>query len=203
MDINQTKISSVLKGIGKYAHHHPVVKFMLIFSFFLIYLLFAIFSFGIENGILVALITWSFFVFCTPVADAGLLLDFPLRIMTGIRMIYLEVLVWGVALLINVFAYYTTPSIYSATILTNLFAHIIFQPYPYWSIVFLSAIGTFMSIHFGDEIMDILALEKQKRELYLKHKIKYKAVVFISIIIMTIVLYYFLLNQLGVDIPLI
>lgn len=191
-----------MKDIRRYAHDHPTVKFLVIFLFFLAYLLSAIVSFGVSNGILVALVTWSFFVFCTPIADAGLLLDFPLRILTGIRMLYLEVLVWIVAFFINIFAYFSNPTVYDATIITKLFAHILFQPYPYWSIVALSAVGTFMSIRFGDEIMDVLSMDSQKRDIYMKDKTRHKAVVLLSIIVTVVILYSFLLNQLGVDIPL-
>jgi len=193
---------SALKGVSTYAHHHPVVKFAVIFLFFFVYLVSATMSYGLESGTLVALVTWTFFVFCTPVADAGLLLDFPLRMITGIRMLYLEVLVWVIALLINIFTYLTDPAVYSKTILTRLLSHIALQPFPYWSIVLLCAAGTFMSIRFGDEILDVLSMKKEDRWLYFKHKVKYKAIVFISIIAVVIVLYSFLLNQLGISIPL-
>lgn len=193
----------LFKNIRKYCHDHPLVKFIVILFFFLAYLVFSIHSFGTHNGILIALLTWSFFVFCTPIADAGIILDFPLRVLTGVRMLYLEIVVWAIALGINLFAYCTNQDIYDATLVTRIFSHILSNPFPYWIIIALSAAGTFMSIYFGDEIMDILALKKEKRDYYLKHNLKHKIIVYASILLMIIISYYFLLDQLGMDIPLI
>jgi len=80
----------LLSEIKTYLHTHPYIKFLIVASLFLIYLIFSILSFGLSHGILVSLLTWAFFVFCTPVADAGVLIDFPVRYITGIKMIYSE-----------------------------------------------------------------------------------------------------------------
>ena len=45
---------------------------------FFLYFVYLVYEYGIEDGGMVTLLTWSFFVLCTPVADAGFLLDFPI-----------------------------------------------------------------------------------------------------------------------------
>ena len=60
---------------------------------------------------------------------------------------------------------------------------IITTPYPYWGIVFLSAAGTFLSIHFGDELMD--ALHHRDRDFFHSHHFKYELILglfFVAII---------------------
>lgn len=199
---NKVKYSSFFKGVEEYTQNHPFVKFMIVFLIFIAYLFFTIIQFGIGNGLMVTLLTWTFFVFGTPIADAGALIDFPLRLITGIRMIYSEIMVWIIAFFVNIFAYFLNPQIYDKTILLKLFKYIISHPYPYWIIIILSAFGTFLSVYFGDEILDILSLKKRKRKAYEKHINKYKLIVFLFIIAFIIMVYYFLLNHLNLKIPL-
>ncbi len=191
-----------LKGVREYSHEHPFVKFLIVLSFFIVYLAVTVINFGVGNGIMVALLTWTFFVFCTPIADAGILIDFPLRLITGLRMIYSEILVWVLAFFINIFAYYTNPLVYDKTIILTLFKHILLHPFPFWIIIILSALGTFLSVYFGDEILDILSSKKRERKKYDKHTTKYKLIMFLFIIIFIIILYYFLLSNLNLKIPL-
>lgn len=87
-------------------------KFLVVLVIFLSYLVVSVLQFGISSGILVALLSWSFFVFCTPIADAGLLLDFPTRILTGMRMLHTEIMVWIVAVILNVTALSLSPGTY-------------------------------------------------------------------------------------------
>ncbi|RLE41604.1 hypothetical protein DRJ48_05220 [Candidatus Woesearchaeota archaeon] len=182
---------------------HAFVKFLLIVALVLIYGVITVIKYGLRDGIFVSLLTWSFFVFCTPIADAGFLLDFPLRIITGIRMIYSEIVVWVIALLINISAFATNPSIYEKTLILSLFKHIITQPFPFWGIIVLSGAGTFLSVYFGDEVVDIVSNHRKRRPKYERHASKYRLIVFAFIIALIIVLYDFLLNKLGIKLPLV
>ena len=199
---NKIKSFSFFKGIREYTQNHPFVKFLVVLFLFLVYLFFTMINFGISNGLIVTLLTWTFFVFGTPIADAGVLIDFPLRLITGIRMIYSEIMVWTIAFFTNLFTFFLNPSIYDTTLLLKLFKYILSHPYPYWIIILLSALGTFLSIYFGDEILDILSLRKRKRKIYEEHINKYKLIVFLFIIAFIILVYYFLLNHLNLKIPL-
>ena len=64
------------------------VKYALLLCVLLAYFGYLSYEYGFASGGIVAGLTWSFFVLCTPVADAGFLLDFPVRLLTGMRMIF-------------------------------------------------------------------------------------------------------------------
>jgi hypothetical protein len=53
------------------------MKFSLVLLIFLGYFIFIAKKYGLQQGLFVSTLSWSFFVLCTPVADAGFLLDFP------------------------------------------------------------------------------------------------------------------------------
>ncbi len=177
---------------------YSLKKFLIIILIFIIYFIFISIKFGIGNGFLVSLLTWSFFVFCTPVADAGFLLDFPIRLIMRIRMIYTEIFVWFFALILNLAFLFIKPQVYEKTIMLKLFKHILLNPMPFWAIILLSALGTFLSIHFGDELIDVAKHRHRKK--YFSHHTKYKVIVFIFVIALIFCFYYYLLNTLGISI---
>jgi hypothetical protein len=138
-------------------------------------------------------------VLCTPIADAGVLIDFPVRLITGIKMVYSEVIVWIIALSSNLFIFFFHSEIYEKTILLSLFKKIISTPFPYWIIIIISAIGTFLSIYLADYAFEPNKLKKEHSNFL----IKYKIIIFVFLIIFIIISYEFLLKELGVNIPLI
>lgn len=146
-------------------------RFVIILTILVIYLSFAIGHYGLSNGFLVTLITWSLFVLSTPIADAGFLLDFPIRLFTKIRMIYSEIVVWVIAILLNLFVLSLYPIIYEKTFLLKIFKIILTNPFPYWLIIILSGLGAFLSIYFGDELLDVIMhkernIKNTKRNIY-------------------------------------
>lgn len=173
-----------------------LLKFILLLLILIIYFVYLNFKFDAKTSSTVTILSWSFFVLCTPVADAGLILDFPIRVLLGIRMIYSEIMVWIAAIIINIVCIYFVPSIYNKTVLTSLFYKILITPYPFWSIIFLSSIGTFLSIKFGDELFDVIKYKDCK--FYHKHFFYHKIIIIISIFILTLWLYYHLLEILNV-----
>lgn len=179
---------------------HVLLKFLLVLSIFLGYFLFITYKYGIQQGFLVSLLSWSFFVLSTPVADAGFLIDFPLRLVTKIKMIFSEMLVWLIAISINIYAIISKPEIYETSKLLSLFKKILIQPFPFWAIIILSFLGTFVSIHFGDELLD--KTKHSERKIYQKHKKKYKLFIMFFIFSMTLVIYEILLKQLNITISL-
>jgi hypothetical protein len=179
---------------------HSLIKFSLILFLFISYFLFIALKYGMEQGFLVAALTWSFFVLCTPIADAGFLIDFPLRLITNIRMFILEIFVWLIAIILNIYIYFTSPELYSTTTLLQLFKHILDQPIPFWSIILLSLIGTFVSIGFGDELMD--KTNHHERKKYHTHKYNYRMILMVFLFIITFIIYDFLLKALSITIPL-
>jgi len=174
------------------------VKFSLVLLVFLFYTFFVIWKYGAKEGILVSFLTWSFFVLCTPIADAGFLFDFPLRLITGMKMLYSEIAVWTFAIILNLFTLTLKPEVYKKTLLLKLFKFILMHPFPYWLIIILSFFGTFLSIYFADELLDVVS--HKERIKYFLHHDKYRLLLFVFLIIFIILLYNFLLKELGVEI---
>lgn len=181
------------------AKNHLLKKFILVALIVLLYSVFMSFKYGLGQGILVTLMTWTFFVFCTPIADAGSLLDFPLRLTTKIKMVHSEMFVWITAIIINGYMLLFNSKIYEKTALLKLFNHILLNPFPFWLIILLSALGTFLSVYFGDELLDVV--EYNKRKEYKKHKSKFLLILTLLIAISIILIYFYLIKELGINFP--
>lgn len=179
---------------------HSSLRYIFLFLILISYFAYSVNQYGTGKGILITVLTWSFFVFSTPIADAGFIVAFPTRLLFKVRMIYSQIAVFFIAGIINAFILVQNPHIYNSTFILKLFYKILTNPYPFWGIIILSAIGTFFSIYFGDELIDVTSHRDRKK--YHKHLNKYKIIVFIFLIAMTIILYNFLLKNLGIKIPL-
>ncbi|NOX71195.1 MAG: hypothetical protein GXO64_00665 [Candidatus Micrarchaeota archaeon] len=175
-----------------------VSRFLIVAAIVVLYFSFVSIKYGTEDGLLITFLSWSFFVFCTPVADAGFLLDFPVRMITKVRMIYSEIMVWTVAFGLNAYALTFNPSIYRKTLVLDLFRTILLNPFPFWGIIIISAVGTFISIYFGDELIDVAKHKERKK--YLKHRGRHRIVIMLFICAVTLFLYHYLLTQLGIEI---
>ncbi len=178
------------------ARRHGWLRYILLILIIVIYFIFTSLRYGTENGLIITLLTWSFFVFCTPIADAGFLIDFPIRLLTGIKMVYSEIIVSATAAIITILIWIYQPQAYDKTLLLRLFKEILSTPL-LWVIIALSTLGTFLSVYFGDEIIDKATHERRD-----KHLSKYKLISSLIIIILTIVFYNILLNNLQIKIPL-
>jgi hypothetical protein len=181
-------------------HKTRLIRFLLLFAILILYLAFISFKYGVRDGFAITLLTWSFFVLCTPIADAGFLLDFPIRLLFKIRMLYSEIVVWLVAISANAYFFLNSLETYYKTLILMVFHHILTQPYPFWSIIALSFIGTFLSIHLADELFD-MTLDNHHSK-YKKHKNLHQIIVFVFVVGMIVVLYDFLIKQLNIDVPL-
>ncbi len=182
---------------GHSTRREVLYKFLLLFSIVVLYFSYLSWKYGIQRGAIVSALTWSFFVLCTPVADAGFLLDFPIRLLFNIKMVITEIVVWIIALILNFLTLTISPLSYETTFLTRLFHEILTTPYPYWSIIILCGLGTFLSIHFGDEMIDVF--KHSDREKYHKHGFSYKLLITLSLFILIMFSYYYLLESLGID----
>ena len=180
-------------------HKETLLKFIALLAILVAYFLYMSWKYDTSTGFTVTVLTWSFFVLCTPIADGGFILAFPIRLLFGIKMSITQVVLWFVAIAINIFLLISSPSAYDLTFLTKLLRHILTVPYPYWSILIISATGTLLSIYFGDEMMDV-TLHKN-RELHHRHGLKYRAILVAGLVILTVVSYYYLLNSLNIALP--
>lgn len=173
-----------------------VIKFMLLCVVLFGYFGYISYRFDVVTGGAASLLTWSFFVLCTPIADAGFLLDFPLRLLFGIRMIYSEMVVWAIAILLNVFTLNFAVEFYETTLLTKLLHQILTTPFPYWAVIFISACGTFLSIRFGDELLDVA--HHKDRHFFHAHHFKHELLLG-AFFIIALVVYYQLIVPLGLE----
>jgi uncharacterized membrane protein len=174
-----------------------LIKFILVALVFWLYFVFISQKYGVQQGFFIAALVWSFFVLCTPIADAGFLLDFPLRLITKIRMFVSEIAVWIIAISLNIYTYFSKPEIYAKTKILTLFKYILDHPFPFWSIIFVSMVGTFVSIRFGDELLD--KINHKERKMHKKHQKNHKFIIMISLFILTFIFYDFLLKGLGIN----
>ena len=174
-----------------------VLKYLLLLIIIVGYFTYVSIKYGTDQGVIITLLTWSFFVLCTPIADAGFLIDFPVRLLTGLRMFFSEMIVWIVAISINLYFFFFNNALYQDTFILKLFNHILSQPFPYWGIIILSCIGTFLSVYFGDEIFDVISHEHRKK--YHAHKHKWRIVAGISLVVLIFIMYDFLLIELGMS----
>jgi len=108
-----------------------------------------------------------------------------------------EMFVWVLAITISSTSLFLAPQYFESTLITRVFHQILCHPIPYWSIIFLSFIGTFASIYFGDEMIDVIT--HNKRLEHHKHGFKYKTIVLISVPILVITVYYQLMRDLGLS----
>jgi len=177
-------------------HLETILKFIGLLLILLGYFTYLSLKFDFVTGGILTALTWSFFVLCTPVADAGFLLDLPIRLLFKIKMIYTEIFVWIIAIGINIISTLLYPDFYQITPLTKAFYEILIHPYPYWGIIILCGIGTMLSVHFGDEMLNVF-LHKD-RSMYHKHQFKYKILSIICILILILSLYEHLIIKVGI-----
>lgn len=173
------------------------IKFALLCGAFLSYAAYLSYQYDFLTGGIAALLTWSFFVFCTPLADAGFLLDLPLRLIFGVRMIVSEIAVWVMALGVNLIALTFYADYYQTTLLTKLLYEILTTPYPYWAVILISGAGTFLSVRFGDELMDVV--HHRDRAFFHRHGLKHEMIV-LAFFILILVGYEQLIASLGIDV---
>ena len=185
-------------SIKKETHRDVYIRFIAVLVTFIAYFVFVSRQYGVGEGWLIAWLSWSFFVLCTPIADAGMLIDFPVRLITGLKMVISESLVWATAIGLNTYMLLRNPQIYANTELLKLFYHILATPWPLWGIIALSFVGTFLSITIGDELLDVF--RHKDRQLHIRHGLKLRLITMAFILIFTLVLYDYILNLNGITI---
>jgi len=180
--------------------NHPkkqlVYKFLLLCGLLTSYFFYLSIQYDLLTGGIASVLTWTFFVLCTPIADAGFLLDFPLRLLFGVRMLISEIAVWVLAITINIVSLIYFVEFYETTTLTRLLYVILTVPYPFWSVILLSGAGTFLSIRFADELMDVI--HHRDRDFFHRHGYKHELLI-VLFFIMVFIGYYELIASLGID----
>lgn len=174
-------------------------KFLILSTILAVYFVYLNLKFTLASSVIITFLTWSFFVLCTPFIDSGSMLNFPLRFFIGIRMFLSEVIVWLVAVSGNIVIFKFYKHQYHKTIPTKIFYKILTNPYPYWSIILLSAAGAFLSIKFCDNTYDPSPDQKGKSN---RKGLGLKTVIVILIFIAVALIYYHLLKTMGIKLPI-
>ena len=172
-------------------------KFLLVAAVVFAYGAYNVHSYGLQHGLSVTVLTWAFFVFGTPIADAGFLIAFPVRLITGFKMLYTQLVVWVVAALAVAAYVFSGPDVFSHTPLLELFYKILITPWPLWLILVLSAVGTYVSVRFDDNIYDVAASKNKKDQLAASHK---KLYLMLGLFVFTFALYALLLSLTNIHI---
>lgn len=185
--------------LSNQTHKETLIKFIGLLIILFSYFAYVSWEYDVSTGLGLVLLTWSFFVLCTPIGDGGFLIAFPVRLLFGIKMVMTQIVLWLLAVAINIYFLFFSVNTYQLTFLTRLLHHIFIQPFPYWGILIVSALGTFLSVYFGDELIDVTT--HKDREKYHKHGFKYHIISLIALGIITVTAYYHLLSSLGIHLP--
>lgn len=96
---------------------------------------------GLGAGLHTTMLVWSFFVLCFPIPQSALVTTNLISLFSGRLLWYSGVIIWLIALSINIFTYFSMPYAYMRTNTTFLLYRIISNPWPYWLIIGASALG--------------------------------------------------------------
>lgn len=179
-------------------HFETIIKFAALLAIVVGYFGYMAYKYDAATGFGLAVLSWSFFVLCTPIADGGFILAFPVRLLFDIKMAITQLIVWFLAIAINIYMLWAHAEAYQLSLITQVLHQILVEPWPYWSILIISALGTFLSIYFGDEMMDVT--HHNDREKHHKNGFKYRILVTVGLGLLTVAAYYELLSSLNINI---
>lgn len=133
---------------------HMGLRYLLTVALVAAYALYMVHKYGVRDGLSATYLTWSFFVLGTPVADAGGILDIPIRILTGWPMVAVETAVISITISTMVLVLHYRPEAFERTALLRAFRTMLTTPWPYWCLVALCIVGTILSVRLGDLVVD-------------------------------------------------
>jgi hypothetical protein len=113
-------------------------------------------------------------------------------------MVYSELIVWTIALSLNIYFFAYHSAFYNSTIITRAIHQIFSHPYPDWIIIILSAGSTFLSLYFGDELLDVVFHKNRKK--YFKYNKWYRFIVVIFVVFLLVFLYRNFLHLFNIEI---
>ncbi len=177
-------------------HEHHMERAVFAILIVLIYLVLAAQKHGPEQGVGITVLTWAFFVLLTPVPSADLVLEIPLRLFTNYKMVVTHVFVWLVGAAVVVASLLMAPELFKSTTLLAIFYHVLTNPVPYWSLLFLCGIGTFMSVHIVDEVLE--EVEHELKHHHRKHMPALHIVLFALVFIGILLAYNAIISDLGI-----
>ena len=151
---------------------------------FLIILLIYISYNGCVRGTIKSLFIWAFFASCTPVPEAGLLFSLPLKRYFNIPMHICQAFVSLLALCMLYYFYLCENKTIKTYMIGKLFLELI--AFKYFSIIIFSIISSILTSQLIDNFINHYIYKDKINYLYTK----------ISIIVVFIIIYLYLLNSL-------
>lgn len=154
INIKQDKISDVpldeeniIKKQKTYLYIYDVLVIL-----FLFLLMFYIIYNGYVKGCVMGIFTWAFFIICTPIPEAGLLITLPLKRYFNISIHISQIFVSLIALSILSYLYLNENKTINKCILGKLFIFLI--NYKYYSVIIISILCSIFTSEFIDNIID-------------------------------------------------
>lgn len=122
-----------------------------LYTFFIVSLIFIFWAkFGLlKPAVQTVLLAWSMFVLCVPYPHGRVILGVPYKMLTGKVAAYPEAVMWFLAVILNIISYISIPYVYLYTTFNHMLYRIITTPWPYWSLIFVCALGTFYKFLVG------------------------------------------------------
>lgn len=125
---------------------YHLAKFIIALLFTTLFIIRYTVHYGFLAALVLTLLTWTFFMLCTPLNKGGMLVAPILYFTTHHRFQYTELAVWLAAIAMNALAIFSYPMLYTATTITSLLYYILTHPWPCWVIVALSLCATLYNI---------------------------------------------------------
>jgi len=122
-----------------------VILFLFTFIFFVVYN-------GFLKGCIKTIFIWAFFILCTPIPEAGLLVSLPLKKYVNISIHISQIVISFIALMILIYFYYYEKKTINSCLIGKLFLELI--KYKYFSIIAISIISSIFTSEFIDNLID-------------------------------------------------
>lgn len=174
--------------------NESLIKFIILLVLFILYYFYISTKIGFKNGIHSIILTWCSLVLCTPLSDAGFIIDFPLILFFNIPMVITQLFVFFLSIVIVLFYIFYSNLIehFKKTFVLKNFYKVLSIPYPWYFLILISQIGTFASVKIYDTIYFYFTEKNKKKNPFLTKKF----IIVFSIFILSWIIWYFITKSL-------
>ncbi len=97
-------------------------------------------------GAYLTILAWTFCILCLPTHKGALIFDTPTRFFRQPLAKYAPLMIWCIAVLINVVTIKLTPSLYYCTSITHLLLLMLTTPQPYYRLIIINTMLMFYDV---------------------------------------------------------
>jgi len=184
LNSNKDNINTIEEEKEVEKHKTYLVIYDFIVLVFLIVLITYVSYNGYVKGCIKSLFIWAFFVLCTPIPEAGLIITLPLKRYLNIPMYISQTIVSFCALVILSYFYIHEKNIIKSYKIGKIFIELI--TLKYFSIIILSVLSSILTSGLIDNFINHYIYKHKLNYLYTK----------IYIIVLCVMIYIYLLNSL-------